>query len=185
MARYDRRITVYPHPRVYAVIGDSAGQLNQALEAWATLIARATQDNETAFAHAEWCLIADVCNSTLWEPSAESPGVLIAANVSDGHHLDGTGYKWLADEGTELAGSLERIGAGKPTKAMREVDARVSSLVKRLAALDAVHAWAVVVAVQFFWEHAGAVDSEAPWYTLAYRRQYGEAEGKGAGRAKD
>lgn len=169
---YDRKYTVYPDQRAVEVLGASTQSLNQALECWADAIARASADNAQALAREEWNLLADVCNGTLWEPASGSPGVLLAASVEDAHRLDGTGYKWLADEGVELAGSLERVGAGKPTKATREADARVADLVKRLAALDYAHAWAAILAVQFFWEHPQEIDHAAdPWWTTAFRRR--------------
>lgn len=178
MPDYSKKITVYPSARTREILGDRATELNQALECWADVIARATADNADVFTPSEWCMIADVCNGTLWEPGVGNPGTMLAAEVSDGHHLDGTGYKWLADEGTELAGSLERLGAGKPTKEMRAVDAQVSSLVKRLAALDYARGWAVIVAVQWFWRNCEAeIDPRSdPWWTVAFRRKVEGAE---------
>ncbi len=176
MPDYTKKLTVYPSARTREILGDSATYLNQALECWADLIARATADNAESFAPLEWAIIADVCNGTLWEPGVGNPGIMLAAEVEDGHRLDGTGYKWLGDEGTELAGSLDRIGAGKSTKAMRAVDAQVASLVKRLAALDYVHGWAVIVAVQWFWGHC-ELDIDArtdAWWSIPFRRHCAE-----------
>jgi len=166
--------------RASTVLGRlDAARVEQALDCWTNQLARATENNSKAFAPPEWCLIADVCNGMLWEPGIENPAVMIAANVADGHHLDGTGYKWLSDEATELDGSLERVGAGKPTPAMREIDKQVSALVKRIAALDGPHAWAIVAAVQWFWDHcADDIAARDPWWTLQYRRRWTKREGR-------
>lgn len=164
-------------PRVEAVLGKlDAERVRQALEVWGNQLARASEDNAKAFAPSEWCLIADVCNGTLWEPAIDNPAPLLAANVADGHALDGTGYKWLGGEGVELAGSLDRAGAGKPTREMGRVDAQVRALVGRLNNLDATHAWAVVHTVQFFWDHPGDTDARDPWWTLAHRRRLSRGE---------
>jgi hypothetical protein len=105
------------------------------------------------------------------EPQVGNPGVLIAANVEDGHRLDGAGYRWLSDGETDLAGSLAKVGAGKPTKAMRDIDERVADLVRRVAALDYAHAWAMIVSVQFFWNHTELeIDPRNDsWWTPGYR----------------
>lgn len=156
-----KKITVYPDMRALAVLGTSAGNLNQAIECWASIIARATADNSNDFAAQEWCLIADVCNGTLWEPNIENPAVLLAAEVSDGHRLNGTGYRWFCD------------AKGEATKEMKAADNKVKALVEKLAALDYAHAWAVIVAVQWFWQNTERnIDVRAePWWTLAYRNR--------------
>lgn len=152
--------------------------VRQALECWANVIARASADNSKDFTASEWCLIADVCNGTLWEPTVDSPATLLAANVADGHRLDGAGYRWFCDDEDERAGSVERLEMGQPTKAMRQADAAVKALVEKLAALDYAHAWAVVVAIQWFWSHAelGFDPRATPWWSLAFRRRQGRGK---------
>jgi len=168
-----KKITVYPDPRALAVLGASAPALNQALECWANIVARASADNSKDFAAAEWCLLADVCNGTLWEPVVENPAALLAANVADGHQLEGAGYRWFGGEEGDRDASLARRDAGQPRQTTRAADAAVQALSEKLAALDYAHAWAVLVAVQWFWDHAEhhSDPRQDPWWTLAYRRR--------------
>ena len=175
MPTKEKRITVYPGPRVLAVLGETSPALNQALEVWAMQVARATEDNSRTFTATEWGLVADVCNGTLWEPSVESPAAMLATNVIDGHNLDGAGYRWFGEDGTALALKRAGINQDKPNKEMVMVDGKVSALVGKLQQLDAVHAWAMVCAVQWFWS-AENVDLKSPWWTLAYRRRHQEKE---------
>jgi hypothetical protein len=140
--------------RADRVLGLSATQevpiarIHQHLEAWATGLADATLDNENLFSRQEWNLIADVCNGTLWQGSGSSPGILLAANVGDGHRLDGAGEKWL---GYPAAG-------------------KVALLTSKVRDLDYLHAWAVITAVQVFWDHCNEIDhSEDEWWTLRFR----------------
>lgn len=160
--------------RAEAVLGHlAAPRVEQALECWTNVLAGATEDNSKAFRQQEWCLIADVCNGTLWEPSVTNPAVMLAANVEDGHRLDGTGYKWLGKEGDEIAGSLARVGIGTATPQMAVIDRQVAGLVQRIAALDGIHGWAMVAAVQWFWDHCGDdIAAAEPWWTLAFRRAW-------------
>lgn len=157
-----------------AILGKlDAQRVAQHLAAWSALLLAASEDNSKVFTGPEWCLIADVCNGTFFADGTINPVGHIAANVADGHSLDGTGYKWLADEGTELEGSLERVGAGKPTPGMKAVDKQVRDLVQRIASLDAVHGWAMVAAVQWFWDHCSDdVPAKSPWWTVTYRRRF-------------
>lgn len=172
-----KKITVYPDPQALAVLGTSAPQLNQALECWGNIIARASADNSKDLGAAEWAMLADVCNGTLWEPRVDNPAVLLAAEIEDGHRLNGAGYKWFCGEDGELAGSLERLGLGKPTKEMRDADNRIKALVEKLVAMDYAHSWAVIVAVQWFWDHCELqFDARKdPWWTLAFRRKHADS----------
>lgn len=153
--------------------------LELAVEGWEAALQAAAEDNARAFAPEEWCLIADVCNGTLWYPLQPNAAYSLAANIEDGHRLDGAGYKWLADEETELAGSLARAIGAQQTQAMRRVDKEVGDLVKRLAALGPAHAWAVILAVLWFWNHCQEdIDvRKDPWWTLQYRRQHARKAG--------
>lgn len=147
-----KKLTVYPGPRALAVLGQSAPMLNQALECWAAVIARASADNSKIFDAAEWKYIADLLNGTLHEPEIGNPGELLASSVEDGAALDGLGEKWFA----------------------KTPAARVQVLAEKVRGLDYAHAWAAIVAVQWFWENSDSVSVDAPWWTLAFRRKQAE-----------
>ena len=141
-----------------------------AIDAWARALDLTEGDLD--FSATEWALIADVCNGTLFESGWLRPGMLVAANVEDGHRLNGAGYRWLGSEGADLAGSLHRVGVAGHTEEMTAVDAAVADLVRRLAALDYVGGWAVIRAVRWFWAHCElSIDVRAErWWTSQYRR---------------
>jgi len=173
-----RNLAVAEELESYIGSGPDAGE--QALRCWADVLARAGAAVAEAFTPIEWCMIADACNGTLWEPRIGEPGRMVAANVEDGHRLDGTGYRWLGDDATELAGSLSKAAGGKVTPAMRKVDQQVSSLVQRLADLDYAHGWAVIVACQWFWSHCqDDIDPRKdPWWTSSYRKRLARVKGE-------
>jgi hypothetical protein len=60
------------------------------------------------------------------------------------------------------------------TALLRAVQAGDRGAADRLLALVYVHAWALIVAVQWFWEHQdhGIDIKKDPWWTLAFRRQW-------------
>ena len=147
------KIQVYPAPQVLTYLGATKGDygpcLNLAIEAFGGLIARATVDNEQVFTRAEWNLIADANNGTLFLADMDANSQLWT-NVADGHRLNALGDKWLGE------------GA----------DEQVASVIRQLREMDSVHAWAVVWAVRVFWRHCQDIDHEShEWWTLRYRRE--------------
>jgi hypothetical protein len=181
MARSDTRYSVYPAPRSVEVVGNSAPALNQAIECWAALLARATADNAKGFywnekgildsrytekwedAHAlnPWGMLTEVLKGMRFDPEFANPGALLGTAVEDAHRLEGVAQKWFISEfdGEEYAKGLEYT---------------IKRLVQKLHALDYVHAWAMIVTVQWFWEHhVEGIDIEKDaWWTLAFRRQW-------------
>lgn len=178
MAKSDRKkLTVYPDPSALAIVGDTTPALNQAVECWARVIAEATHANATAFSRPEWNFLADCCNGLILDTGVGNPAVYLYAEAEDGHRLNRTGDKWFGGDGADLEGSLKRLGAGKATKGTRTADAAVAGLVKRLQQLDYVHAWAMLMAIQFFWDHPSDIDhQEHDWWTLPFRRALAEQE---------
>jgi hypothetical protein len=176
MARSDKRYMVYPAPRAIEIIGSTSPSLNQALECWAALLARATADNardiwdsfiydeppqkyEVQPLH-EWAVIAEVLKEMRFDPEFANPGVLLATAVEDGHRLESVANNWF------LWGE-EGPGTDDPDKAIQK-------LTDKLRGLDYSHAWAVISAVQWFWDHhdEGIDIKKDRWWTLAFRRQW-------------
>ncbi len=141
-----KTLTVYPSPRVLAVLGTGAPTLNQALECWAITIARATAENASLLSRPEWNYLADCGNGTIWDPGFQEPGRLLAAQVEDAARLDGLGEKWL------------------------ERPSDVTALAEKLAGLSYSEAWGVIVAVEFFWENCDRIAlSKDEWWTTTFR----------------
>jgi hypothetical protein len=173
MARSDKRYMVYPAPRAVEVVGDSAPLLNQAIECWGAVLARATADNASTFSKShfqdvgegkfdvhyvhEWGVLADVLKGIRIDPDFWDVGYLLSSAVQDAHRL---GFQWLEP-------SLDFDGS-------KEVDPAIWRLVEKLKKLDYAHAWAVIVAVQWLWEHVdeGVDIKNDQWWTLAFRRQW-------------
>lgn len=146
-----KKLTVYPDPRALAVLGASAPALNQALECWANVMARATLDNSKSFGKEEWLLLADVNNGTLHEPIWGNPGELLASAIVEGQALEGAPAK---RQGT------------------------AARLAEKLRKLDYAHAWAIIIVGQWFWDHHESIDIQKdPWWTLAFRKKFQEQLG--------
>jgi hypothetical protein len=180
VARSDTRYSVYPAPKAIEVLGNSAPALNQAIECWAALLARATADNAKAFCWNEegasvghltgkmedlhafrpWCVLAEALKDKRFDTEFANPGELLATAIEDAHRMDNAAEKWFSSEfdGDEYARGLESA---------------VKDLVAKLRGLDYAHAWAVIVAIQWYWEHQHEdIDiSKDRWWTLAFRRQ--------------
>src|SRR5438270_472210 len=93
MARSDTRYSVYPAPKAIEVVGNSAPALNQAIECWAALLARAMADNSRRFGQAEdyqirrllgqewqmneWSLLAEAIKGVRFDPEFTNPGALL------------------------------------------------------------------------------------------------------------
>lgn len=151
MARKDKRTTVYPSERAMEIIGIGASKLNQALECWAETIAQASADNAKTFRKEEWLYLADLLNGTMAEPQIGSAGQMLAFEVTDGHELDGLGGKWFGDN----------------------ADQEVQDLVTKLNTTDYAHAWALIMAIQFFWDNCQQIKlTEDQWWTIPFRREF-------------
>ncbi len=158
--------------RVLFPVGNDA--IREALECWAACLREAGEALAGRFAPEEWCLLADVLNGCMIDHRWSSPGLLLAAEVEDGHRLDGTGYRWLGTEGTELEGSALRLGLARGTPDTARVDEQVADLLSRLRDLSFVEGWAVVQAVRWFWERSGEdfdVRSD-PWWSPRWRFRF-------------
>jgi hypothetical protein len=185
MARSDTRYSVYPAPKAIEIVGISAPALNQAIECWAALLARATADNakrfwnaeptdstrkmEDMYALKEWCVLADTLKELRFDPDFADPGQLLATAVEDANRLEGAGARWFS--------------MYLPTEEFNEIelaDKCVADLTKKLRELDYPHAWAVIVACRWFWEHRdGGIDiKKDQWWTLAFRRQWQQTKAK-------
>jgi hypothetical protein len=181
MARSDTRYSVYPAHKAIEVVGNSAPALNQTIECWAALLARATADNARTFCWNEegvavgqltkkwedmhilhpWGVLAEALKNMRFDPDFANPGELLATAVEDAHRMEDVPEKWFSSEfdGDEYA---------------RGIEFAVNELVKQLRRLDYVHAWGVIVAVQWLWEHhdEGIDIKRDLWWTLKFRRQW-------------
>ncbi len=143
-----KKLTVYPDPRALAVLGTSAPALNQALECWANVMAKATLDNSKSFGKEEWGLLADVNNGTLHEPIWGNPGELLASAIVQAQALEGAPAK---RQGT------------------------AAKLADKLRKLDYAHAWGIIIVVQWFWDNHEKIDIQKdPWWMLAFRKKFQE-----------
>jgi hypothetical protein len=176
MARSDKRYMVYPAPKAVEVVGDSTPALNQAIECWGAVLARAIADNSDIFlkSHFEdlgdgkidehyvhdWGVLADALKGVRVDPDFGNPAYLLSSAVEDAHRLNKVGFRWLEP-------NLDFDGT-------REVDPAIYELVEKLKNLDYVHAWAIIVTVQWFWEQCeqGMDIRNDAWWTLPFRRQW-------------
>lgn len=143
-----KKLTVYPDPRALAVLGTSAPALNQALECWANVLAKATLENSKIFGKEEWGLLADIINGTLHEPIWANPGELLAGAIVEAQALEGA--------------PPNRQGAA-------------ARLADKLRKLDYAHAWAIIIVGQWFWDHHEKIDIQKDsWWTLAFRKKFQE-----------
>lgn len=145
-----KKLTVYPSLRALEILGQSAPALNQGLDCWAQVIAEASADNSKLLVAAEWAALADVLNGTLHEPGISNAGEMLAASVEDGDRFDGLGEKWFGKDAAK----------------------KVPALGEKLRGLDYAHAWAVIVAVQFFWHNHETISVNETWWTVAFRREH-------------
>jgi hypothetical protein len=146
-----KRLTVYPDLRALGVLGASAPALNQALECWANVMAKAMWDNSKSFGKEEWRVLADVNNGTAHEPMWGNPGELLASAIVEAQALEGAPAK--------------RRGT-------------VARLAEKLRKLDYAHAWAIIMVGQWFWDHHEKIDiHNDAWWTLAFRKKFQEQHG--------
>ena len=181
MARSDTRYSVYPAPKATEVVGNSAPALNRAIECWAALLARAIADNSRKFEQAEdrqiwhligkewmmneWSLLAEALKGIHFDPEFANPGQLLATAVEDAHRFECIGAQCL-DWGEHDSTFIKD----------KDIDAEVAKVVEKLRnpQFDYAHAWAIIVTIEWFWEHRdeGIDIKEDPWWTLAFRRQW-------------
>jgi hypothetical protein len=179
MARSDTRYSIYPAPKAIQILGGTSPALNEAIECWAALLVRASGDNSKTFSESygeegpypehplhEWGVLADALKEIRLDPDFPHPGILLAAAVDDAYRLEDAGYKWFSSEHGERM---------KDDEYARYRDKAIAGLVKKLRDLDPVHAWAIIVTVRWFWaNHADGINIKDPWWTVAFRRQWGQ-----------
>jgi hypothetical protein len=176
MARAGKRFAIYPAPRAVEVVGGSIPALNQAIECWAALVARATADNARVFREpdldgddqgfAEWTMLAEVLKGMKFEAEFMNPSGLIASAVEDAHRLENLGSRFLVYVQETTVTSIYK-------DRQPEFDDGVLKLVAKLRSpsFDYVHAWAVIVAVRWYWDHVSKIEPlRDPWWTLQFRR---------------
>ncbi len=163
-------------PKISSIIGGGQFAAQQGLRLLCDLLTPSCQKVEDKFSRPEWNLIADANNgcspmfSMMGIDPRHAPTMLIA-NVEDDIRLNCGDQKWLAEDNP------------------REAAKRGKALVAKLAALDELERWAVLLAVQFFWEDARPSDKGGQridhqrdeWWRLSFRRK---AATKEKGRAK-
>jgi hypothetical protein len=184
MARSDTRYSIYPAPKAVEIVGNSAPALNQAIECWAALLARATADNAKTFywneqgvsvghltgkwedmhALAPWGVLTEALKDIRFDPEFANPGELLATAVEDAHRMGDVAQKWFSS-------GLE------PEEYARGLEFKVKELVEKLRNLDYAHGWALIVTIQWYWEHQheGIDIKKDQWWTLAFRRQWKQA----------
>jgi len=172
MARSNVRYSIYPAPTAVEIVGNTAPALNNAIECWAALLERAIADNSDTFFKShfkdlgegkidvhyvhEWGILAEALKGIRVDPDFAEPAYRLSSAVEDAHRLD----RWLEP-------NLD-------FDASKEVGPAIYRLVKKIKELDYPHSWAVIVTVEWFWEHVdeGIDIKKDEWWTLAFRRQW-------------
>ncbi len=181
MARSATRYSIYPNPKAIEIVGSTSPALNQAVECWAAQLARATARNADEFTQNdrmfkdamnqvpwglnEWSLLATALKGVRVDPDFGNPSALLAAAVEDAHVLDHAGWKAY----DHASGDASVI---KP----QDIEAEVRKLAEKLRQLTYDRAWAIIVVVQWFWEHhQEGIDMEKEaWWTLTFRREWSQ-----------
>jgi hypothetical protein len=143
-----KRITLIPDDDALAVLGrdltaDGATMaVNGALAEYAFVIDRSARDLAAVLDRKEWNAIADVMNGCAdlmdYGGPQFSPLLMVTANLQDSPGID---KKWKID---------------------------VPDLCRRLSALTAVHGYAILAAVRWFWTHK-VNHQKDEWWTAAFR----------------
>lgn len=154
----DRIADAYGHGGAAEVVADAVARL----ERW---LGEAGRSAAARFSPAEWNLLADALNGTLWREGEPASGRWLALEVSDAHALNGAGLRWLLD------GQPDPPAHAATPEQRDQADARAADLVARLAALSGPEAAAVAYAVRWFWAHAddARVTLDAPWWQPSWR----------------
>lgn len=179
MARSDTRYSVYPARKAVEIVGDSSPALNQAIECWSALVMRAMADNAKDIRDSfetydglydghplhEWALLAEVLQHVEVDPEFANPGQILSTAVADAHRLEDIGQKhFMTSHDFDP----------------NEVDKAVRRLTDTLQRFDYARAWAVILAVRWYWENRISFDAHLTdltkdrWWTLAYRRKWHE-----------
>jgi hypothetical protein len=107
----------------------------------------------------DWAVIADALRGMHFDPDFAKPADLLATAVEDAHKLEQIGAKWYQPI---------------PEDDFKDLDKEISGLGAKLRGLEYEHAWAIILVVQWYWDHQQ--DSRdiksAPWWTLSYRRNW-------------
>lgn len=177
MARSDTRYSIYPTPKAVEIVGISAPALNLAIECWACLLTRAIADNSRKFSKQyqpdemesghclhNWGMLAEALKDVHIDPEFPNPGVLLATAIEDAHRLENLGWNWFHAE--HLEGKWDHY------EKLREKE--INELLKKVQELDYHHAWALILTVQWFWDHndEGVDMKKDEWWTLAFRRKF-------------
>lgn len=139
------RFTVYPHPKSVLAIGKTAPALNQAIECWANVVTQATKDNEERFTRHEWNFLADVLYGCPFDSHDRSPGETISRFIES---TNPGVWGWLS-------------GCKDHVKDVSE----------RCFVMPYAESWALILAVQFYWNfkrHIRPLEDE--WWTAAFRK---------------
>ena len=125
--------------------------ISLSVQGWEMALNLAQAEVESILDREEWNCLADVMNGALWTvQSGTRPGMIFAANVEDGHRLNGVGEKWFESS----------------------PDERIKALIGKLHALTYVQAWAVGSAIRWFWANSELqFDHQTEeWWTMKFRR---------------
>jgi len=157
MGQRDKQTSVYPgEPASTILCGFSSTRFNQAIRCWAQLIARQTVELAGALDGPEWWCLADALRGIEITPDIESPGKALAESLEARNSMDPTCGRWFNENASD----------------------RVEGLARKLGKMDYAAAWAVIVAIQFFWVHRAEIKDMDLWWTIPYRRLRIEASTK-------
>jgi hypothetical protein len=122
--------------------------LTQAVRVAAQLLGDATCEVSNHFSPAEWQVLAESFHDRAIDPEMPTPGYVLARFVERASHRSGI---------------LDRLGEN-PQKAL-------NSLIRRLENLSYTHAWAVIIACQFYSQFRTKIEEGDPWWGLSYRHE--------------
>ena len=145
---------------IAGVLGNADSSQQQGLLLLCDLLTPACAAVENLLDGSEWNLIAEtncgiVPSSSTFDCTRRRATAALMANVEDSIIID-RGSQWLGD-------GPSAVKRGK-------------SLLAKVKRLSELERWAVILAVQFFWEDASfrrKIDlANDSWWTLDYRREY-------------
>src|SRR5262245_32372200 len=113
----------------------------------------------------EWVLIAQALKDLRFDPEFSRPGYLLAAAVEDADKLAYDTFEWY---------QAEYDSSVTEEKNKERHVAAVRRLVEKLHKLEYTHAWALIIAVQWFWFHKdeGIDIRKDRWWTFEFRREW-------------
>lgn len=140
--------TVYPSDRATKILGTSATRLNQTIEVFADAVAHHTV-NLNHYDRKFWNFFADVLNG-FWANETYRMRHSLAAEFEDAEILEGKARKW------------------EITK--KEHSDLIDFLKEDASDFDA---WAIIFAVQFFWDNYENIDmTKHEWWTIPFRLEF-------------